>query len=410
MNKSPEDAFKPFKAYPHPFPSWHDATPVACTFNLTILDTLRGLAKARECRFFDFNKFNIEEYEHYEQVENGDLNWYVEGRFVAFAGPHAEKHASPGGYYSLRPEDYVPYFKKRNVTLVVRLNKSSYDGRKFSNNGIEHMELYFVDGSNPPDHILAKFLTKCEETTGAIAVHCKAGLGRTGTVIGCYIMKHYRFTAEEIIGWMRIVRPGSIIGPQQQYMRDVQNRMWREGEQYRARMAATGAPALPHVSPAPSPCPSPLPQKEKEKEDSKSASTPSPALLSRGIAALSVSGNNKSSISKSNLSGGPVASSIGSGSGSRLPLTLTESPADKQTQGDMLRLRRQLHPHSPSALAANSSASSLSLSIPQPLKSPSAGDGQDGSGSPIASKGLADLPQSSPKTLSSSLGSLLNWK
>eukprot|EP01035_Chromulina_nebulosa_P020882 gene20882-27069_t len=22
MNKSPEDAFKPFKAYPHPFPSW----------------------------------------------------------------------------------------------------------------------------------------------------------------------------------------------------------------------------------------------------------------------------------------------------------------------------------------------------------------------------------------------------
>ncbi|KAB2822970.1 MAG: hypothetical protein F9K51_07775, partial [Candidatus Dadabacteria bacterium] len=57
QNKSPEDAFKPFKNYPAPFPPWHDATPSVCTFNLTILDTLKGLAKAREHRFFDFTRF-----------------------------------------------------------------------------------------------------------------------------------------------------------------------------------------------------------------------------------------------------------------------------------------------------------------------------------------------------------------
>ncbi len=143
---------------------------------------------------------------------------YVTDKFIAFAGPHADKEFSPGGYYSLRPDDYVKYFKARNVQVVVRLNKSYYDPKRFANHGIEHHDMYFLDGSNPPEPILTRFIQKCEETPGAIAVHCKAGLGRTGTVIGCYIMKHYKFTAEEIIGWMRIVRPGSIIGPQQQFM------------------------------------------------------------------------------------------------------------------------------------------------------------------------------------------------
>jgi len=45
-----------------------------------------------------------------------------------------------------------------------------------------------------------------------------AGLGRTGTLIACYMMKHYRFSAAEAIAWIRICRPGSIIGPQQEFL------------------------------------------------------------------------------------------------------------------------------------------------------------------------------------------------
>lgn len=137
----------------------------------------------------------------------------------------------------------------------MRLNKKYYDARRFTSQGIAHEEMYFTDGSNPPDDILERFIARCEETPGAIAVHCKAGLGRTGCVIGGYIMKHYQFTAEELIGWLRIVRPGSIIGPQQQYMQDIQMRMWQDGEVYRANIASMSAPrargddpALPGIS------------------------------------------------------------------------------------------------------------------------------------------------------------------
>lgn len=211
---------------------------------------MKGLHKAREHKFFDLHKFDIEEYEFYEQVENGDLNWYVDGKFLAFAGPHAERQFSAGGYHTHRPEDYLNYFKRRNVTLVVRLNKPYYDAKKFTNHGIEHIDLYFLDGSNPPDHILAKFIAKAEETPGAVAVHCKAGLGRTGTCIAAYMMKHFKLTAEEVIGWLRIVRPGSVIGPQQQYLKEIQNRMWRDGDLMRSRPSSALSSSLPSVAAA----------------------------------------------------------------------------------------------------------------------------------------------------------------
>jgi cell division cycle 14 len=80
MGQTPEEAFRPFEdAYP-PFPPFHDASPCVCTYNLTILDCLRGIRKALDCGFFDLDNFDIEEYEHFEKVENGDLNWIANGK------------------------------------------------------------------------------------------------------------------------------------------------------------------------------------------------------------------------------------------------------------------------------------------------------------------------------------------
>ncbi|XP_029776179.1 dual specificity protein phosphatase CDC14B isoform X1 [Suricata suricatta] len=235
LGRTPEEAYRILMCGNTSYIPFRDAAYGSCNFYITLLDCFHAVKKAMQYDFLNFNTFNLDEYEHYEKAENGDLNWIIPDRFIAFCGPHSRTRLE-SGYHQHSPEAYIPYFKNHNVTTIIRLNKRMYDARRFTNAGFDHYDLFFADGSTPTDAIVKEFLDICENAEGAIAVHCKAGLGRTGTLIACYIMKHYRMTAAETIAWVRICRPGSVIGPQQQFLVMKQASLWLEGDYFRQKL------------------------------------------------------------------------------------------------------------------------------------------------------------------------------
>ena len=58
-------------------------------------------------------------------------------------------------------------------------------------------------------------------------------------LICAYMIKHYGFTAEEAIGYIRICRPGSVIGPQQKFLISKAKQLAAEGQEFREALQAS---------------------------------------------------------------------------------------------------------------------------------------------------------------------------
>ncbi|KAJ5760853.1 Tyrosine-protein phosphatase cdcA [Penicillium odoratum] len=263
----PHLALAPIAQADPPYMPFRDAGYSQADFVLNIQDVVYGVWKAKEKGLCGLRDFNLEEYEKFERVDMGDFNWVTQD-FLAFASPqHQPVEPVPANTpeYDALPstisevcsaklplpfKNVLVHFASRNVGLVVRLNSELYSPSYFTAMGIAHIDMIFEDGTCPPLQLVRKFIKMAHEMITVkkkgIAVHCKAGLGRTGCLIGAYLIYRYGFTANEVISFMRFMRPGMVVGPQQHWLHLNQGsfREWWFEDSMREKMAAS-TPATP---------------------------------------------------------------------------------------------------------------------------------------------------------------------
>jgi hypothetical protein len=213
-----------------------------------IYNCWEGLFRAKQRGWVDL--IDMEEYAHYDNPLEGDLHTIIPGHLIAFKGPRTvssgQTYEDRKGRRSFSPEFFVEPFQDMEVRTVVRLNEREYADAEFEDHGIRCVSLEFEDTLPPPDVVIA-FLHTMRAAKGAVAVHCRSGLGRTGTLCALHLMLSHGFTACEAIAWVRIVRPGSIQSEQHQHLTAVHSMLTL------LRNSRDTSATLPNPPPPPSP-------------------------------------------------------------------------------------------------------------------------------------------------------------
>ncbi len=114
----------------------------------------------------------------------------------------------------------LEFLKELGIDAIVSLTEHPLQKALIEEFGFEYKHVPVEDLTAPSLEQIEEFVnfaTKVREEGKKLVVHCGAGIGRTGTMLACYLV-HKGYTAQRAIEEVRRKRPGSIETTEQEHI------------------------------------------------------------------------------------------------------------------------------------------------------------------------------------------------